>query len=229
MIRHVALIMDGNRRWAAARGLPSHAGHSEGAKTVATIAEFCIQKAIPHVSLYAFSLENLTKRSAIEREFLFDLVANQLIQQFEHFIHNNIRIRFIGDRSLFPQRLIESITHIEQQTVQNTALTVDILFCYGGQQEIVAAAQKFAQQVVQGRSVNDLTVNSFAELLWNAPAVPPDLVIRTGGRLRLSNFLLFQVAYAELYCTETFWPDFSVDELQKILNDFTQRTRNFGV
>lgn len=219
--------MDGNRRWAAERGLPAFMGHRQGVETVITASKFCVERAIPYLSLYAFSLENF-KRSAQEQEYLFALVAQHLVTVSHELQAHKVRLRFVGDRTLFPACLQESIHRVEQETAAHTALHVDILFCYGGQQEIVAAAQQFARTVQQGASIEALTPAGFAQLLWNAPTPPPDLVIRTGGQQRLSNFLLFQSAYAELYFTNTFWPAFTREELATIVDQYLHRTRNFG-
>lgn len=228
MIKHIAIIMDGNRRWATARGLPTFMGHRQGVETVGEVTKYCLQHNIPHLTLYAFSAENLIKRSAQEKEYLFQLIGTHLVEASKEMREQEVRLRFVGDRDLFPSSVHEAIMQAERDTAHNTRLMIDMLFCYGGQQEIVATAQQFARNVQQGTSIDSLTPDTFAKLLWSAPMPPPDLIIRTGGQHRLSNFLLFQCAYAELYFTETFWPAFTQQELDTIVQEYLKRSRNFG-
>lgn len=228
MLTHIGLIMDGNRRWARAQGLPPVAGHREGVKTVERVTQYCIENAISYLTLYAFSIENF-KRSEEEKSCLFDIVAHGILDYAKKFMDNGIRINFIGDRELFPPTVKESCKNIEQQTANNEKLTVNILFCYGGQQEIVAATRSCMQQAIAGSlSIQDITPERFNKELWSGNCPPPDLVIRTGGMRRLSNFLLYQVAYSELFFTDTFWPALTNQELDSIIYDYKFIKRNFG-
>lgn len=228
MLVHIALIMDGNRRWARARGLPTYAGHREGVNTVERVTKYCIDKQIRFLTLYAFSIENF-KRSEEEKTYLFELIAAGIKSYAAKFAEYGVRITFIGDRCLFPERIRETCAAIERETVNNDRLVVNILFCYGGQQEIVAAARSFARKIQDGSMCeSDLTCERFARELWSGSCPPPDLVIRTGGMHRLSNCLLYQVAYSELAFTDTLWPDFDVKELDSLVYNYTFVKRNFG-
>lgn len=228
MINHIGFIMDGNRRWAHARSLPAFMGHKEGAHVVQKIVQACSQRGITHVTMYAFSLENF-KRSEQEKQYLFELVGTQLTNKQEEFIKNGVRVHFVGDRRLFPPQIQNAIELVEQKTLHCNTITVHFLFCYGGQQEITAAARTCAQQIVDGTiKIDQITPDYFAQQLWLNDCPPPDLVIRTGGDMRLSNFLPYQCAYSELLFTNTYWPDFNEQELEHILNQFQQRKRNFG-
>lgn len=229
MVKHLALIMDGNRRWAQARGLPSIMGHKQGVETAETIVKFCLEKQIPYLTLYVFSLENF-KRSLDEKNYLFSLIQHEFVNRSDLFNQDGIRVNFIGDRSLFPEQVIDAIQKVEAKTQANTKLYLQLLFCYGGQQEIVAAARSFAQDVLNNKiHIDDITHQAFASRLWSSVAPAPDLIIRTGGVQRLSNFLLYNSAYSELFFSAAMWPDFSLSELESILCDYSQRMRNFGV
>jgi undecaprenyl diphosphate synthase len=229
MVKHLALIMDGNRRWAKARGLPSIMGHKQGVDTAETIAKFCLEKQIPYLTLYVFSLENF-KRSLDEKNYLFNLIQHEFVNRSDFFNHDDIRVNFVGDRSLFPQHVMEAVQHVEEKTQHNNRLHLQLLFCYGGQQEIIAAAQSLAEDVLSGQlSVQGITHQIFTSRLWSSVAPAPDLIIRTGGVQRLSNFLLYNSAYSELFFSSAMWPDFSLSELESILFEYSQRMRNFGV
>ncbi len=229
MFSHIGLIMDGNRRWARQRGLPSFIGHKEGAQTLQTIIEHAIKRNIPWISLYAFSIENL-QRSEEEKTYLFDLLAKMMRDKLPTFMKHGIRVRFIGDRSLFSAAVLPACEQVEKETVNCTIINVNILFCYGGQQEIVAATKSCVQQALAGTlKPEHITPNLFAQQLWSAPAPEPELIIRTGGKPRLSNFLLYQAAYSEIFFTDTFWPDFSVQEFDAIMQKYQTIKRTHGV
>lgn len=229
MVTHIALIMDGNRRWARARGLPAIMGHREGVKTVERMTQYCLDAKIKYLTLYAFSIENF-KRSEEEKSCLFDLIAQGMRSYAKKFMEYGLRIYFVGDRSLFPVHVKESCEAIERDTAGNDTLVVNILFCYGGQQEIVAAARSCARQICAGTmQESELTCERFAHELWSGYCPPPDLAVRTGGMYRLSNFLLYNIAYSELFFTDTFWPDFDVKELDSIVHDYASIKRRFGL
>ena len=217
MIAHLACIMDGNRRWARKYGLPSVMGHREGVKTVEQVIKYCLEKGIKYLSLYTFSLENF-KRSVEEKSFLFNLIAEQAKDKLSKALEGGIRVRFLGDRSLFPPHIKEVCEELERKTADQKKIVVNFLFCYGGQQEIVAACKNILVDVEQGIVKRDeITVDLFRTHLWTGDCPPPEIVIRTGGVKRLSNFLSFQSAYSELFFSDTFWPAFTIEELDSIM------------
>ncbi|MCX5925239.1 MAG: polyprenyl diphosphate synthase [Candidatus Dependentiae bacterium] len=230
MIKHLACIMDGNRRWAHKNGLPSMLGHKEGIKAVERTADFCLKNNIPYLSLYTFSIENL-KRSISEKQYIFGLLVSYFTDhEIQKFIKKDVRIVFIGDRSLFPADIIDTCTHIEKETAQGKKLTINLLFCYGARQEITDAVKKIAYAVQQGMvSPEHITEQLIASHLWLTNIPDPELIIRTGGGQRLSNFLLYHAAYSELYFTDTLWPDFTQAHLLDALNYLNTCQRNFGV
>jgi undecaprenyl diphosphate synthase len=220
ILQHLALIMDGNRRWAKQRGKLPWEGHSQGAQKVELVLRFCLENKIPHVSLYALSLENL-KREAQEVSYIFHLMVEYAVSQAHHLLENNIKVRFLGDVSLLPENVREQCKTLEKKTEHCTALTCNFLICYGGQQEIVQAAWNARHEL-------SLTVENFSNYLWTRGQPFPDLIIRTGNVQRLSNFLLFQAAYAEIRFSKTLWPDISEQELEQLLNDYQATQKNFG-
>lgn len=228
MIKHLACIMDGNRRWALQQGLISFYGHKKGFDAVKTVIDFCLKKEIPYLSLYAFSIENL-KRTAQERYYLFEVLAPQVAQEIESLKEKNIRVRFSGDRALFPDSIRFLCENIEQKTQHCTGLLLNFLVCYGGQQEIADAARRIAVKVKAGDlDESDVTPDLFENFLWTAGIPRPDLIIRTGGYQRLSNFLLFQGAYSEIYFLDCLWPDISCEDLEKAATHFYHCQKNFG-
>lgn len=227
-VQHLAIIMDGNRRWAKAQGLQAWLGHRKGTQAVEAAVNCCLTMGIPHLSLYVFSLENF-KRSRLEQEYLFDLLVSKAQERLEDFIKKGVRIRFIGDRALFPESVRVTCQQIEERSAHNKQLCVDLLFCYGGQQEIVAGVQAIVQDVQAGIVESSaITPELFAHYLWNHGAPEPDLIVRTGGKQRLSNFLLFQSAYSEIRFVDTFWPDVTEPVITEWVTTFNQVERNFG-
>lgn len=228
-IKHLALIMDGNRRWAKQRGLKAFEGHQKGTQAVKESVRFCIKNKIPHLTLYAFSLENF-KRSPEELRYLFSIIRDGLNEsEFQELLEKGVRVRFIGDRSRFPSDLLESITNLEEKTKKGTALSLNLLFCYGGQQEIVAATKRIAQLVTDHKiKPSEITPELFQSFLWLSDAPAPDLVIRTGGQQRLSNFLPWQSTYSELMFIPTLWPAITEQDLATAVTLFEERKRNFG-
>lgn len=227
MLKHLGIIMDGNRRWAKQRGLPSFMGHRQGAETLTKIARACYDRGIEELSLYALSIENL-KRSVEEKRYMFDLLIEFARTHLESFIQQDVQVRFCGDRNLFPDVIKPAVYELEQKTAACKSRKLNILLCYGGQQEIVAAVRTIADDVQAGRiNLEHITKDFFAQRLW-VTGIEPEMIIRTGNALRLSNFLSFQSAYSELFFTECFWPDFTVELLDKMLGDFELRKRNFG-
>jgi len=228
MISHIACIMDGNRRWAHKRALPAFVGHREGVKTIEKIVKYCLDHSIKHLSLYTFSIENFS-RSDEEKNFLFDLVAEQAEKQLVRFLKEGVRVYFVGDHSLFPDRIKDICESLERKTADQEKLVVNFLFCYGGQQEIVAACKKCMRKVRGGSlKEEDFNVEVLQRNLWSSHSPPPELIVRTGGVKRLSNFLLYQAAYSELFFTDTYWPAFLPEELDNIIKEYNRIKRNFG-
>ena len=220
ILQHLALIMDGNRRWAKQLGKMPWQGHTQGARKVELVLRFCLKNNIKHVSLYALSLENL-KRSEQELSGIFKLMVDFATSQADQLLQNNIQVKFLGDLSLLPVNVYEQCKILEKKTEHCSALICNFLICYGGQQEIVQAA-------IKARNEESLTVDSFKKYLWTASQPFPELIIRTGNVQRLSNFLLFQAAYAEIRFSKTLWPDISEEELHDFLIDYQSCQKNFG-
>jgi len=229
MISHIACIMDGNRRWARKRGLPDFVGHREGVKTVEMIIKYCLEHAVKHLSLYTFSIENF-RRSDEEKGFLFDLVVAQAEKQLSRFLKYGIQVNFVGDRSLFPDSVRDVCALLECKTADQNKLIVNFLFCYGGQQEIVAVCKKSIKAIKDGTlQEKDLTVDWLRNNLWSGHSPAPEMIIRTGGVKRLSNFLLYQSAYSELFFTDAYWPEFSQEELADMVKQYISTDRKFGL
>ncbi|GMU19351.1 MAG: hypothetical protein AMXMBFR12_05430 [Candidatus Babeliales bacterium] len=226
---HVACIMDGNRRWAKQRGLEKVEGHKEGIEAAKKTIEFCLEKKIKYLSLYTFSTENFN-RSQDEVKAIFELMMQEAQKGIDEFKKHDIRIRFIGDRNLFPSELVPYLDQFEKETAHCDKLHVSFLFCYGAQQEIAAAAKNIARKVKTGELAEDqITPTLFSQHLWTHELPEPDLIIRTGSVSRLSNFLLFQAAYAELFMLDCFWPAITKEKLQEIYEQFVKRQRRFGL
>jgi len=228
-LTHLACIMDGNRRWAKTRGLLPWDGHKEGAHTIRRVILYSLKKGIKYLSLYTFSLENF-KRSEVEKRYLFNILAKELKQELPFFLENDVAIHFVGDRSRFPGSLKSLCCEVERKTAGCTTLSLQLLFCYGGQQEIVAAVKDIVAEVKKGNIVDkDITSELVTSFLWTGPIPAPDLILRTGGMKRLSNFLLFQAAYSEFYFLDCMWPELTEEKLESVFNKFIQDKRNFGV
>jgi undecaprenyl diphosphate synthase len=226
--RHVAIIMDGNGRWATQRGLPRMLGHRAGAKVVRTIVEQIGNLGIECLTLYSFSLENW-KRPKEEVDALMALYLEYMDAQREEFMRENLRFRQIGLTEGLPQACIDKRDEIVELTKNNTAGTLVLAVNYGSRAEIVAATRKLAARVGAGElQPSDITEAAIAGSLDTADLPDPDLLIRTAGQLRISNFLLWQLSYAELYATPTLWPDFTVEDLHAAVRDYASRNRTFG-
>lgn len=228
-IRHLGLIMDGNRRWAKKHGLSPLEGHTRGCEPVKMAVRFCVDQKIPNLTLYALSLENF-KRSTQELDHLFSLVEPGLSgSEFDEILSHGVRIRFVGDRSCIPERLHNTIKNLEEKTANGTVLNLNILFCYGGRQEVVAAVKAVAQDIQEKKyNIEAISENKIREHLWCSHSPDPDLVIRTGNDQRTSNFLLWQSAYSEFLFLEKFWPEITYQDLTDAVTRFTQRQRRFG-
>lgn len=219
---HIAVIMDGNGRWAGKRLLPRTAGHAAGLKRFAEIAEICSDIGVKYLTVYAFSTENIN-RSADEVSGLFSLAYKAIDTYIEKLLKKNIRAKVIGDVSMIGDSLLQKIRAAEQKLNDCTGMTLCIAFCYGGRHELAQAAN--AALAAGEREFDDGTLGRY---LYTAGVPDPDLLIRTGGEKRLSNFLLYQCAYSELYFCDTLWPDFDRSELMAAIEDYSKRKRRFG-
>ena len=227
--KHVAIIMDGNGRWAKKRLLPRVAGHKAGVDSVDRIVEACVEKNISVLTLFAFSSENW-QRPAQEVTFLMQLFLSSLEHYAKKIHKKNVQLRIVGDRSRFDEKLRATMTRIEQLTGQNTGLKLVIAVNYGGQWDICEAMRQLASEIEQGKLTSrDITPELIESKLALADLPHPDLFIRTSGEQRISNFLIWQLSYSELYFTDVFWPDFSVKEFEKALDFFANRERRFGL
>ncbi|EDT03497.1 polyprenyl diphosphate synthase [Burkholderia ambifaria] len=225
--RHIAIIMDGNGRWATERRLPRVAGHTRGVDAVRAVVEGCARAGVEYLTLFAFSSENW-RRPNDEVSFLMRLFITALEREIGKLHANGIRLRVVGDLERFEPRIRELIRRAETKTARNTRLTLTIAANYGGRWDILQATKKLVEQAVrEGREV-DVTEDAFAPHLAMAYAPEPDLFIRTGGEQRVSNFLLWQLAYAEFYFTDKYWPDFDGAALANAIASYTERERRFG-
>lgn len=226
-MQHLAMIMDGNRRWARKNGIinPYNERSQEAVKTAIS---FCIKNNIKFLSLFAFSLENLN-RSALERERVFSLLENVLGEHIPDLIEQGVRVRFIGDRTVFPSRILPVIINAEEKSAGCEVINLNILFCYGAQQELLHAMKILAKQVKEGTlGIEEITDERIRKTLWTAGIPDPELIIRTSGVSRLSNFLLYQAAYSELAFLECHWPEITESHLQRCVDVYHQTKRNFG-
>jgi undecaprenyl diphosphate synthase len=226
--RHIAIIMDGNGRWASARGLPRPAGHKAGLAPVRLCIEECSRRGVEALTLFAFSSENW-RRPAEEVGSLMGLFIEALDREIDELHQKSVRMRFIGERRNLGVRLQACIAAAEARTAANTGLKLQVAMSYGGRWDIVQAARKVARDCASGRMLpEELSEESFAEGLSLAALPETDLLIRTGGEQRVSNFLLWDLAYAELYFSARLWPDFGVSDLEEALAYFAGRERRFG-
>lgn len=227
--RHVAIIMDGNGRWAKQRNQARHAGHRAGVEATRAIIEYCVRTGIPCLTLFAFSSENW-QRPKHEVSLLMELFVQSLKRETDKLNSNGVCVRFIGDRSAFSARLQKQITETEQITQENTALTLNIAANYGGRWDITQAARAVAQQVENGElTAAEFTEQHLTDAMCLADLPEPDLFIRTGGEKRISNFLLWQLAYTELYFCDALWPDFDQEYFNEAIAFYNQRERRFGM
>ena len=226
--KHLAIIMDGNGRWAKQQGKQRIFGHEKGAKTVREIIQEVSQLGIPYLTLYAFSTENW-KRPKLEVEALMHLLSRYLNKEVAIMQQNNIRLNAIGDLESLPSKVRKELNKAMEQTKGNTSTTVSLALAYGGQQELLQMTQQLARKVQQGLlTPEQITYQEIQKTLYTQEIPPVDLLIRTSGECRISNFLLWQIAYAELYFTDVLWPDFSSEELHKALFNYQNRERRFG-
>jgi undecaprenyl diphosphate synthase len=225
---HVAIIMDGNGRWARRRALPRHAGHRSGVNSVRRSVELAAERGVKYLTLFAFSSENWS-RSRDEVSWLMKLFVEALQREADDLHRNNVRLQFIGARDQLNAGLVEKIEAVEAHTAGNTGLHLLVAVAYGGRWDIVHAARAVAARAAEGAlAVEDIDADTFAAELQLGGVPDPDLLIRTGGEQRISNFLLWNLAYAELYFCDTLWPDFGDAEFDAALAFFAQRQRRYG-
>lgn len=225
--QHIAVIMDGNGRWAKKRFLPRYVGHQKGRSAVRKTIRFCAQKGVRALTLFAFSTENW-QRPEDEVSKLMDLFLNALQKEVESLHQNSIRLQVIGDRTAFSPSIQKQISYAENLTRDNDGMVLNIAASYGGRWDIVEAVKRW-QQANPNEALDNLTEASLARYMSLADLPEPDLLIRTGGEQRISNFMIWQMAYAELYFTSVLWPDVDEGDLMRALTFFAQRERRFGL
>ena len=224
---HIAIILDGNRRWARAQGLPSLEGHREAVKNANKIIDAASEKCIKYLTLYLFSSENWN-RSVEEVTGLMTLFEHYIKAKSKSWLKKNIKIKFVGNLSKVSPKITKLIEKLTEKSEKNSGMTLIIALSYGGREEIINAAKKIAAQCEEGIcSVDEIDESFFKKFLY-ADVPDPDLLIRTGGNIRVSNFLLWQIAYTELYFTKKYWPDFGVKDLEEAILEFQERERRYG-
>ncbi|SFM31715.1 undecaprenyl diphosphate synthase [Gracilibacillus orientalis] len=228
MPKHIAIIMDGNGRWAKKRGMPRVAGHREGMDNVKRIVKAANQLQVEILTLYAFSTENW-KRPLTEVEYIMKLPIDFLQHYLPELVDENVRIQTIGEFDDLPKNTKAAIMRAKEQTADNTGLILNIAINYGSRFEMIRSIREICQEVQEGKyEIEEITETTLSDHLYTSHIKDPDLLIRTSGELRLSNFLLWQSAYTELWFTDTLWPDFSKEEFEKAINDFQKRKRRYG-
>ncbi len=225
---HIAMIMDGNRRWAKKRGLAPQLGHTEGANTLQKIAEYCDKLGIRYLTVFAFSTENW-KRSKEEVDYLMNLLEKYIKDFDKKMKGRDVKVRLIGDITRLPIGLQDGIRDIEERTKNNKGLTVNLAINYGGRAEIVNATKCMVADALSGKiKIDDINDELMSTYMYTTDIPDPELVIRTGGEIRSSGFLTWQSVYSEFYYTECLWPDFDEKELDKAIQEYQSRKRNFG-
>lgn len=225
---HIGIIMDGNGRWAKKRALPRSMGHSAGAQTFRKIARYCSDIGIKHLTVYAFSTENW-RRPQEEVDALMKLFEEYLNEALRDFKDDTIVVKFLGDRTAFSPKLQALINENEEESKDREGMVLNIAMNYGGRDELVTATKKIAEKVSKGEiSVDDINAQLISDSIYTAGQPDPDLIIRPSGEFRISNFLLWQSAYAEYYISDKLWPDFSTDDLDKAIAEFSTRNRRYG-
>ncbi|MBQ7986494.1 MAG: isoprenyl transferase [Clostridia bacterium] len=225
---HIGVIMDGNGRWAKKRGLPRSAGHQAGADTLKKIVTECNKMGIKYITVYAFSTENW-KRPQAEVDFLMNLLMSYLLDAERTLAGENVRIRAIGSRTELSSEMQEQIKKTEAFTSKNDGIVMNIALNYGSREELVRATQNLAEKVKNGEiSVEDISADAISSELYTGGQPDPDLIIRTSNEQRLSNFMMWQASYSELYYTETLWPDFSISDLYDAILEYQKRDRRYG-
>jgi undecaprenyl diphosphate synthase len=223
--QHIGIIMDGNRRWAKKRGLTAMQGHEAGAKALVKIVEHCLDLGVKTLTIYALSTENWRKRAKKEVEGLFNLLTKIAKEKSKEYKKKGIKVAVLGEFQAFPRKVVRAIKEILKIVKEHERLKVNIALNYGGRDEILMAVKKIIGEGVSPRKLNE---EMFSKFLYTNGEPDPDLIIRTGGEIRLSNFLLWQMSYSELYFTDVLWPDFGPKELEKAIAEYQRRQRRFG-
>ncbi len=226
---HIGIIMDGNGRWAKKRGLPRVMGHKKGTEATRAAVEKCGELGVEYLTLYVFSAENW-HRPENETKFLMNLLIEMLRKEMNNLNKNNVQIHTIGDTQILPESARQELEEAIKKTASNTGLKLVLAISYGGRNEIIQAAKSFFNKLTpgDGSGINSLNEEEFRKHFYMPELPDPELIIRTGGEKRLSNFLLWQAAYSELYFSETLWPDFGKKELTQAISDYNTRERRFG-
>ncbi len=225
---HIAIIMDGNGRWAKKRGLPRAMGHRAGTKTTREIVRKCGEIGVSYLTIYTFSSENWL-RPAQEVKALMSLLVEMVKKEVKDLNKNNVRLKVIGDLSLVPQKTLDELNKGVSETANNTGLTLTLALSYGGRQEIISAVKKTVSDAINKKiSVDEIDEKLFSSYLYDPNLPDPELLIRTGGDMRVSNFLLWQIAYTEIYVTNLLWPSFKPKHLMEAIEDYSNRDRRFG-
>ncbi len=223
-LKHIAIIMDGNRRWAKEKHLPSAMGHQKGVDSLRSTMRLFDRFGIKYLTVYAFSTENWNRKKE-EVEFLMGLLAKTLLNELDDMHKENVRIRFLGDLTKLSKNLVDIVKNAENKTKDNTGVNLNIAFNYGSRDEITNALKAIVQE---GLKSEDIIEDTISNHLYTKDIPDPDLLIRTGGEKRISNYLLWQLAYSEIYVTDAYWPEFDENELSKAIVEFEHRNRRFG-
>ena len=226
--KHIAIIMDGNARWARKRALPKIIGHKKGVESIRKIVKACRKFGVKYLTLYAFSTENWYRPKS-EVKGLFKLLENFLDKELSLFQKNNVKLSIIGERDRIETKLRKKIEEFEKNTKDNDGLLLNIALSYGSRQEILRATRSLIEEVKKGNiKPSSIDEKLFSKYLYTKASPDPDLLIRTSGEMRVSNFLLWQISYSEIYVTKKFWPDFCEEDLKKAIEDYQKRQRRFG-
>ncbi len=220
--QHIALIMDGNRRWAKKEGLDKFEGHKKGINNIETIVQAASDLGVKHVTVWALSTENLKERSKLELLGLFNLLRQSYREQFQRMIQNGVQIKIIGEQTGLPSDIKKIINKLQKTLVKSPKITLNVAFNYGGKKELVHAIKKLVAENL------GITEKQIEKHLYTYPQPDPELIIRTGGKIRMSNYLMWQSAYSELYFTDKLWPEFGATELKKAILWYQDQQRNFG-
>ena len=223
--QHIGIIMDGNRRWAAKKGLTVVQGHEAGVKALEKIVDHCLKLGVKTLTIYALSTENWRKRAKEEVKGIFNLLLRIVEEKKEEYKKKGIKLAILGDFQAFPRKVVRAIEEMLKIVKKHERLKVNVALNYGGRDEILRAVKKIVAEKIPPEKIDEKT---FGKFLYTNAEPDPDLMIRTGGQIRLSNFLLWQLSYAELYFTDTLWPDFNPAELDKAIADYQSRQRRFG-
>lgn len=223
--QHIGIIMDGNRRWAAKKGLTAIQGHEAGVKAIVKIVDHCLELGVKTLTIYALSTENWQKRAKEEVEGIFNLLVRAVKEKKEEYKKKRIKIAILGDFQAFPRKVARAIEEILRIVKTHERLKVNVALNYGGRDEILRAVRKIVGQRIPPGKINEET---FGKFLYTNGEQDPDLIIRTGGEVRLSNFFIWQISYSELYFADTLWPDFTPTKLDKAIAEYQRRTRRFG-